>query len=261
MSFFRFFLTLSVLSLLSLTTEAQNDPTYIYHVCTNTTTFIRNSTYQTNLNRLLSAFSSATAINGFYNTTFGENSNRIYGLFLCRGDVLTTTCRNFVTFATGDVIQRCPVEKQVMIWYDECFLRYSNESIFSIRSDSPTVYLINTQNDTDPIRFNEVQAMAMNDAVVQAESVAKRFATKEANISGFQTLYSLVQCTPDLSSKDCDWCLRLAIGQLPRCCFGQIGGRVLNPSCFVRYEIYPFYNGASPDSVINPSASGKVYPF
>ncbi|GKV19290.1 hypothetical protein SLEP1_g29575 [Rubroshorea leprosula] len=257
MSFFRFFLTLSVLSLLSLTTEAQNNPTYIYHVCANTTTFIRNSTYQTNLNSLLSAFSSATAINGFYNTTFGENSNRIYGLFLCRGDVSTTTCRNCVTFATGDAIQRCPVEKQVMIWYDECFLRYSNESIFSIRSDWPTVYLINTQNDTDPIRFNEVQAMAMNDAVVQAESVAKRFATKEASISGFETLYSLVQCTPDLSSKDCDWCLRLAIGQLPRCCFGQIGGRVLNPSCLVRYEIYPFYNGTSPDSVINPSASGS----
>ncbi|GKV37391.1 hypothetical protein SLEP1_g45425 [Rubroshorea leprosula] len=264
MSCFRFFLTFFVLSLLSLTTEAQNNPNYLYHICDNTT-FIRNRTYQTNLNRLLSAFPNATAINGFYNTTSGEEPNRIYGFFLCRGDVLTTTCRNCVTFATGDVIQKCPVEKEAVIWYDECLLRYSNKSIFSTLSEMETKYLVGVQTDTDPIQFNEVQKVAMNDAVAQAVSVAKRFATKEANISRFRTLYGLVQCTPDLSSKDCDRCLRVAIGELPKCCFGRNGGRVLNPSCFFRFEIYPFYNGASapppttvttsPDSMVNPNGS------
>ncbi|GKV19274.1 hypothetical protein SLEP1_g29560 [Rubroshorea leprosula] len=263
MSFFRFLITLLVLSLLSLTTEAQNDPTYLSHSCgDNTTTFIRNSTYQTNLNRLLSALSNATAINGFSNTTSGENPNRIYGLFLCRGDVSTTTCQNCVTFATGDVIQRCPVEKDVVIWYDECLLRYSNKSIFSTVSQLPAVALFNTQNDTDQARFNEVVGTAMNAAAAQAVLVAKRFATKEANISVFQTLYSMVQCTPDLSNSDCNMCLRGAIGQLPNCCSGKVGARVLSPSCYVRYEVYPFYNVSadaappSPPPLLPPSGSG-----
>ncbi|GLU23227.1 hypothetical protein SLE2022_392500 [Rubroshorea leprosula] len=70
----RFFITMFLLSVLSFTTEAQNQ-TYIYHFCSNTTSFTRNSTYQSNLNSLLSALSSnatATSTNGFYYTTSGE---------------------------------------------------------------------------------------------------------------------------------------------------------------------------------------------
>lgn len=31
------------------------------------------------------------------------------------------------------------------------------------------------------------------------------------------------------------------IGDLDRCCHGKTGGRVLFPSCNLRYELYPFY--------------------
>ncbi|KAK7840155.1 cysteine-rich receptor-like protein kinase 25 [Quercus suber] len=41
------------------------------------------------------------------------------------------------------------------------------------------------------------------------------FATKEAAFSSSLTLYSLVQCTPDLSSFDCNKCLQGAIANLP----------------------------------------------
>lgn len=83
----------------------------------------------------------------------------------------------------------------------------------------------------------------MNDAAVQAANGGgdKKFATKEANFSSFQTLYTLAQCTPDLSQSGCEKCLKIATSELPSCCNGKQGGRVLIPSCNIRYEFYPFY--------------------
>ena len=49
------------------------------------------------------------------------------------------------------------------------------------------------------------------------------FATKEAMFSSSLTLYSLVQCTPDLSSFDCNKCLEGAKANLPTYCSGKQG--------------------------------------
>lgn len=78
---------------------------------------------------------------------------------------------------------------------------------------------------------------------------AKKFATKEANFTGSTVLYTLGQCTPDLSVADCNTCLQVAISNLPNCCNGKKGGSVLTPSCYVRYAEYPFYQrvGLAPD--------------
>ncbi|KAM6601487.1 hypothetical protein CsatA_021096 [Cannabis sativa] len=192
------------------------NPVYLYHSCPNTTTFAPNSIYQTNLNNLLSSLSS-NATSEFHNTSAGEGSpSPVYGHFLCRGDVNTTACRDCVTFAVKDILKRCPVEKETVIWYDECQLRYSNRPFFGTVYTRPGVYLLNSGD--------------------------KKFATKDNNFNGFQRLYTLAQCTPDLNASGCSTCLTDAIGSLPICCSGKLGGRVLFPSCNVRYEVYPFYN-------------------
>ncbi|KAB2079274.1 hypothetical protein ES319_A06G220900v1 [Gossypium barbadense] len=242
--FFFFFLLL--LSLFSFTIEAQQQ-TYLLHNCPNTTIFSPNSTYETNLNRLLiSLTSNATAGSFFHNATTGKhNSDIVYGLFLCRGDVSTKGCQDCVSTATKDVIQRCPVEKTAVIWYDNCLIHYSNQSIFSTLEVVPKFYLINTGNVSNQERFNQILATTMNDGAALALNDTlplKKFATREANVSRFQTLYSLLQCTPDLTTSDCNTCLRGAIADLPNCCDGKQGGRVLTPSCSIRYELYPFYN-------------------
>ncbi|XVF87658.1 hypothetical protein PTKIN_Ptkin18bG0138000 [Pterospermum kingtungense] len=236
-------ITLLFLFLLSFTIEAQQ--TYLVHNCQNTT-FPRNGTYQANLNSLLSSLSSnATRGNRFYNTTSGRNSDVVYGLYLCRGDVSNSSCQDCVSTATNDVTQRCAFEKIAIIWYDNCLLHYSNKSIFSVATVVPGYSLYNTANVSDQARFNQILADTMNNAVSLALNSTfglRNFATREVNVSGFQTLYSLVQCTPDLSSSDCNTCLRGNIAGLPNCCSGKQGGRVLTPSCNIRYELYPFYN-------------------
>ncbi|KAH9779113.1 cysteine-rich receptor-like protein kinase 10 [Citrus sinensis] len=236
-----------VSNFLGFTTAA--DPNYLAHFCPNTTTFTRNSTFQSNLNLFLSSLpTNANRSNGFsrgfYNATAGQtsDSDRVYGLFLCRGDLGSTACQDCVTFATKNVTQRCPVEKRTTILFDECLLRYSNQSFFSNSDMSSQLSMWNLQNVTEPDKFNVFLGNLMNQVITQAVNNPKRFEIRKTNYSAFQTVYSLVQCTPDLSSRDCEVCLRGALGQLPRCCSGRQGGRVLYPSCNLRYESYPFYN-------------------
>ena len=238
-------LVLLWLSFLSLTSEAV--PSYRFHICSNEITFIPNSTYQSNLKDLLFSLSSnSTREIGFYNNTVGQNpETSVYGLFLCRGDLTPDACQDCVSTATNEIVQQyCPVEKVAVIWYDGCMLRYSNRLIFSVMEDQPRKYLWNVLDITQPDRFLKLAQTTLSDLVplaANASSGAKKFATKEVNFTVLQTMYSLVQCTPDLSSFDCNRCLREAITNVPTCCSGKQGGRVMYPSCTIRYEVFPFY--------------------
>ena len=64
---------LSVLISLNIRGDAAE---YRYHFCSNQTTFSPNSTYQSNLNNLLSfLYTNSTREGGFYNTTVGQTQN------------------------------------------------------------------------------------------------------------------------------------------------------------------------------------------
>ncbi|KAI7999680.1 Cysteine-rich receptor-like protein kinase 25 [Camellia lanceoleosa] len=238
-------------------------PTYQYNTCPNTTTYTPNSTYETNLKTLLSVLSSnsTTTTNGFSNYTAGHGpSDTANGLFLCRGDVSTDVCRYCVTTAAKDVLQKCPNSKEVTIWYDECILRYSNQSILSIDDQSGPLILINIENITDPNRFRDVLGRVLDDIVTRASNnlSGKKFATKEANFTSLQKLYGLAQCIPDISILDCNTCLRNAIASFQDCCNGRKGARVLYSGCTFRFETYPFYNisaiaAAPPPSTVLPA--------
>lgn len=75
-----------------------------------------------------------------------------------------------------------------------------------------------------------------------------KFATGSASVrvgprnSNQLTIYALVQCTPDLSEKDCKRCLYEAFGYIPRCCHGKDTGRLLKPSCNLRFELSLFFD-------------------
>ncbi|KAG5516579.1 hypothetical protein RHGRI_037333 [Rhododendron griersonianum] len=139
------------------------DPTFLFLECpkatlSTTSTYAPNSTYQTNLNTLLSVISSnSNASNGFYNFTAGSRPLDVaYGLFLCRGDISATACRHCIAYAAGDVVERCPRSKRAGIWYDECMLRYSNVSIFSTLDTTFRRILKNPQIVTNATSFREV---------------------------------------------------------------------------------------------------------
>ncbi|KAG5516584.1 hypothetical protein RHGRI_037338 [Rhododendron griersonianum] len=132
---------LTLLHFLSLSPTSKATPTYSAIICPNISTYSPNSTYQSNLEYLLYALSSA-APDGFFNFTAGSGTpNVTYGLFLCRGDVSSAVCRDCVDYAAGDVVELCPRSKWATIWYDDCMLRYSDTSIISTMDITLSVML------------------------------------------------------------------------------------------------------------------------
>ncbi|KAK7366503.1 hypothetical protein VNO80_08494 [Phaseolus coccineus] len=235
--------------------EQSTDPVFLYHSCSggNTTA---NSAYQLNLGTLLSSLSSNASTEFSNNTVGTSSSDRVYGLFMCRGDVPSTLCHQCVFNATRRLRSECSLAKQAVIWYDECTVRYSNRSFFSTVDIRPRIALLNTANISNQESFMTLLFRTINTTADEAANFpmgVKKYATKEATISGFQSLYCLAQCTPDLSPRDCRSCLSGVIGDLPWCCQGKQGGRVLYPSCNVRYELYPFYRQATPAPSPSPS--------
>ncbi|XAR65592.1 Non-specific serine/threonine protein kinase [Bertholletia excelsa] len=248
------------LFLLSVRTRAA--PNFRYAYCPNDTSYAPDTTYQANLELLFSdLLSNSTAVNGFHNSTVGRSPPDVAdGLFLCRGDVSPSVCRDCVEAAIGNVAGKCPRLKVAILWYDECMLRFSNQSIFSQSDHMVGKTLNNGQNATDMNQFNEVVQEVMDDLRTRASSSesGKKFATGEGNLSsqamaGLSPLYGLAQCTPDLTELDCNQCLQDSVARLR---FGSRGGRSLFPSCNVRYEIYPFYSvtggGAAPPPPPSP---------
>ncbi|KAL6330430.1 hypothetical protein AAG906_040360 [Vitis piasezkii] len=234
-------------------------PTYLKAVCPTTDLYSPNSTYQGNLQHLLSSlYSKAKYGTGFFNTSCGSFPDTVYGSFLCRGDVSADVCLDCVETASREIIIRCPNQKGAITWYDECQLHYSSQSFFSVDADHPVFSLHNENNISNPDQFSRVLNEAMTSLVSQVAFDPSRhmFATKEVNITAYQTLYVLGQCTLDLSGSICYSCLLNSVAYLPTCCDGKIGGRVLRASCNVRYELYLFYTR----SAIAPTPSAIPHP-
>ncbi|KAI9197682.1 hypothetical protein LWI28_002529 [Acer negundo] len=240
--FFIIFVCLLSLSSSLFTFTSAADPTYVKHFCSEKS-FTRNSTYQSNLNLLLSSllrYTKGGYDKRFYRTTEGLDPNIVYGLFQCRGDVNTTTCQDCVAFASTDITQRCPTQNEAIVWYDECYLHYSNVSIIYNPVRNPSQVNYNPTNVTvETNRFQNLVSSLLKEATTLAVNGTNKFATRKGNFTTTQPLYGLVQCTEDMSNNDCSNCLEDAISSLET---RATGAAILFPSCNCRYELYPFYN-------------------
>lgn len=213
-----------------------------------------NTTYQTNLDLLFSFLSSNASIDtGFYNSSVGRepSDDVVYGMFLCRGDLTPQLCEECVAAAVNKSRYYCQGAKKAAVWYDECILDYRNQSIFSTVMEEPILPSKNEGTVAEPGRFNRTLEGIMES--MRREAVNDRYgkkyyyATKEENYFASQMqqrVFSLVQCTPDLSPEQCDQCISGLTEYLLECCSTYQGARVVFPSCNFRYEFYPFYAAA-----------------
>ncbi|CAJ1977291.1 unnamed protein product [Sphenostylis stenocarpa] len=228
--------------------QASAQPSFVNHFCVSDEgRFAANSTYGTNLKTLLSNLTSNTQIDyGFYNLSYGENSDRVNGIGMCRGDVKPDECRSCINNSRVLLTQLCPNQKEAIGWYDKCMLRYSNRSIFGLMETSPLFYTLELVNATDVDQFNQVLENLLRNLTGIASASGdshRKYAAGNASAPNIETIYSVVQCTPDLSQQDCNRCLVEAASRIENS--GKISGRVATPSCNIRYENYSFYDQPS----------------
>ncbi|KAL5579103.1 hypothetical protein UlMin_011545 [Ulmus minor] len=223
--------------------------------CSNKGNYANSSKYKENLNSLLSSISSPNNRTnfGFYNTSLGENLNRVNVIALCRGDHAQDKCQSCLQNSSGLLRERCPSKMEAILWHEHCMIRYSNESIFFIKKDEPYEVLPSPNKAADAEQFKLVLKPLLDDLKGKAASgdSLRKYAFGNATVPNAEAIFALVQCTPDLTEQDCNDCLGNATLRIPDCCEGKQGGRVLTPSCNLRYESGPFYDTeAAASSVI-----------
>ncbi|KAF8079950.1 hypothetical protein N665_0989s0017 [Sinapis alba] len=249
---------LFIFSFLTSYGVSAENPHYLALFCPNTT---RNSPYNTNLETVFSTLRNASYSTLFQNATSGQDPNKVYGLFLCRGDMTREVCHNCVAYAVNQMLARCPDGNEAVIYYEECILRYSHKNIFSIVTLYGGHLMMNRYNisSNQENRFRGQVSSMLNRAASEAANNSRKFYTMKANFTTVQTLYVLAQCTPDLTRRDCLTCLRSSINGMT---LYSYGGRLLWPSCNTRYELNSFYTETDirtpqPLPTSSPPPSGK----
>ncbi|KAG1331491.1 putative Cysteine-rich receptor-like protein kinase 25 [Cocos nucifera] len=218
-------LIFSLFFLLHSPSVAYNEPCYNYaangtceelhyHRCGNGN-YTANSTYETNLKRLLSSLISNSYLPaGFSNQTIGQVPNEIYGLAVCRGDTRPSLCDLCLDAAFQDIVRLCPYSVKAIVVYDQCLIRYSNISFLATTKESENILKSSPDNiTTDLPVFEKLQSQLLSTiADWAAYNTTMKFATGEVNFStDFRTMRR----------------------------------RILQVRCFLRYEVYPFFEGAS----------------
>nr|GME00621.1 putative receptor-like protein kinase At4g00960 [Ipomoea batatas] len=221
------------------------DDSIIQHVCGSGGNYTQNSTFQKNLNTILSSLSENVDEYGFYNASIGQDSDRVSAVVLCRGDVELNLCRGCVKDAARKIVQHCPDRKVGYGWYVKCLIYYSNENIIGSMSSDTLSLPCNNQNATQPAKFNQDLRSMLDRLLSQATQGGPflKFAAGNTSAPDLNTIYALVQCTPDLSAQGCSDCLTAAFGALSAAqCVDRVGAIVLTRSCNFRYDNYRFFN-------------------
>ncbi|XP_044461360.1 putative receptor-like protein kinase At4g00960 [Mangifera indica] len=219
--------------------------------CYDTGNFTANSTYGKNRNLIVSTLAANASTNGgFYNATIGQDANQVYASALCRGDSSPEACLSCVNSTSHDLITKCPNQNEAIEW-EGCVVRYSNQPFFGVLQLDPMVAGYNTGDlNMNLTQFDQIWESLMDRVATKASmgSSKLKFATGEANLTLFQKIYSFMQCSPDLSRSNCDYCLRQSVSQYQTCCHGKQGGYVNRPNCVFRWDLYPFYDSIEAQS-------------
>ncbi|PWA95264.1 cysteine-rich RLK (RECEPTOR-like protein kinase) 10 [Artemisia annua] len=237
-------LVLVFICLFATPTLSQSD--FLYRLCEAAANYTTNSTFEKNLDTTLSALSNTNSGFGFFNYSTGQGIDTVYSIALCRGDVNPDVCQRCLNYSIVNLRQGCPNKKEATVYYEHCLLKYSNQTLLGkYQPKQPYLLLWNMKNSSDPDRFNMALRPLLYDLIAKAATGDSRLKFAAGSTPGFDntTIYGLVQCTPDLISKQCSDCLLDVINKFSNSSYnGRIGGRTLLPMCNFRYETGRFFN-------------------
>ncbi|KAG2248859.1 hypothetical protein Bca52824_088487 [Brassica carinata] len=207
--------------------------------------FALNGAYDLNRQAMLSSLpSNVTANDGFYTTSTGQDSNRVYGLGMCFPGTEAQSCSDCITAASNGLVKNCTNQIDALDWrmYGTtlCLVHYSNRSFYG----SLDMEIIRSDNYTRDVQANMTDLELTWEALMiglidQASSLYYAARTQKLQ-SSISHVYGVVQCSRDISLENCTRCLQQNVIEYRSCCRGREGGIFSRPSCFIRWEVYPF---------------------
>ncbi|KAJ8773906.1 hypothetical protein K2173_009337 [Erythroxylum novogranatense] len=206
-------------------------------------TFSPRDGFESNLNSLIIWLSSSAPRTGFAKNSMGQkSSDQVQGLALCTGDIRNQSCQTCLETASSEIRSRCPSDKTASIWYDNCMLKYSNVKFLG-RIDRRYFF---SQCNPEKVTNHATNFRRKRARLLRLMTSQAFFHTTLYGVGGISLekssikIYALAQCTRDISGYRCKKCLRHLTRYIIRTCWRNIGGKVYNGSCSVRFEKYSF---------------------
>ncbi|CAH2048170.1 unnamed protein product [Thlaspi arvense] len=235
------------LSLLSHQTMSQ--PQHMHTFCDKLSeNFTQTSPYKSNRETLLSSLRDRSSLGTYSNATIGLSPDIVHGMFLCRGDITKTSCSDCVKTATLEITKNnCTYQKNAIIFYEECMVRYSNVSFFRLIEDGPNIvkYSLASFPNSFFSSFQGTLSKKVEQLIILTSSKSSlssstpyyvRDISRVNEFEGSYTLDTMVQCSPDLDPENCGVCLRLAVQGSSQCCNNARWAHIFLPKCLLKYD-------------------------
>lgn len=191
-----------------------------------------------NLNNLWILLADNAAFNnGFYKTAVGNDSDKLYGLTQCRGDISAADCANCTRESVKVAVEDCPRSKNVKIWYRWCSLRYSNKDFFGFLDTSWGVMFNGT--DHSSIGSKGLDFMTELATTAPEQPLLFQIAVLDGGENGKR--YGMAQCSRDLSKSNCSKCLEFRLEAERTENADKRGWEIYSSSCSMWYQDYQFY--------------------
>ncbi|KAG7650440.1 Gnk2-homologous domain [Arabidopsis thaliana x Arabidopsis arenosa] len=241
------FCFLSLLSLLFSTnlTISESDHIHMSTFCNQfSDNFTQTSTYETNRETVLSSLRLRSSLGSYSNATAGISPDTVRGMFLCRGDISETSCSDCVQTATLEISRNCTYQKEAFIFYEECMVRYSDSSFFSLVDERPYIIRYSLSYAPNLDRFPQTLSDKMDELIINATSSPSLSSTpyfledqeRVKQFEGSFDIDTMAQCSPDLDPRNCTTCLKLAVQEMLECCNQSRWAQIFTPKCLLRYE-------------------------
>ncbi|WZZ51588.1 hypothetical protein YC2023_051695 [Brassica napus] len=193
-----------------------SQPEHMSTFCNPVENFTQTSSYEANRDILLSSLRTRSLLGTYSNVTVGRSPNTVHGMFLCRGDTTVATCSDCVQTATTEIATNCSLNKGAYIYYEECMVRYSSVSFFSVLEVRPNIVLYSLRSAPDSNTFNETLADKFNELS--------------------QRIFVLFGSIFRGRSRTCDSIRGFALLRVSTCCGLPSSALIFTPKCLLRYQ-------------------------
>lgn len=220
-----YFLNISIFTYPSTSTV----DTFIYGGCSQLK-YAAGTPYQSNVNSILSSLVNSASLSNFNNFKISlpgtAQSDVVYGLFQCRGDLGTSDCRDCVSHSVSRLGVLCPDSTGGAVQLDGCFVKYDNVSFLGVEDKSVVL------KKCGPSIGYDSDTLTRRDAVLGYLTAEGQF----FRVGGSGKVQGVAQCVQDLSVSECQDCLAEATGKLKNECGSAAWGDMFLGKCYARYS-------------------------
>ncbi|XP_057741899.1 plasmodesmata-located protein 3-like [Arachis stenosperma] len=231
--------TTVILLLLLPVSDAADNTSLVYKVCSDEKLHDPSGVYSQNLKSLLVSLVSQSSQKPFFTTNSGTGQNNmIMGLYQCRGDLSNTACYNCVSKVPYILDNLCGKVVAARIQLSDCYLRYEVVGYKQV-PETQLLYKVCGSKQAngdggDGFEEKRESAFGMVENGVKSSNGGKLFYK-----GSYQSLNVMGQCEGDLAIDDCGDCVKSAEEQAKAECGDSFQAQIYLHKCFLSYSFYP----------------------